>query len=680
MRKKLHYVLLAALLLGSVVTTQAQKRPVCATMDVLQRQITQNPLREKKLKRIEDFIQQQLPTTSTVLTIPVVVHVVYHKAVENISEAQISSQIKALNDDFRRLNADAVNTPAIFRGIAADVELEFCMANVDPNGFATNGITRTYTSRSSFGTDDAVMFSSSGGKDAWPASDYLNIWVCHLEEETLGYAQFPGGAPATDGVVIGYKYFGTIGTAEAPYNKGRTLTHEVGHWLNLLHIWGDGGCRRDDNVSDTPLAGQPNYSSLPCDAVVNSCGSGANDLPDMYQNYMDYSDDACMNLFTIGQKNRMRALFAPGGARYSLLSSAACAGNGRAPSCSDGLQNGTELGVDCGGPCAACSSGCTHPLATNYASNVSIEDGSCKFSWSICQPVNLEYCYQNNEDLVVTFCPETPNQKVEFHLQAGYLENSYDRLRLYDNATTTGNLLLQATGQLPTRTYTATNSSGCLTLRLTSDGSYSCLTEDYQPLKFMVKCAGNVGLPLELNYFSGKVLEKTNVLHWVTGSEKQTAVHIIERLDGTSDQKQAAFKEIGRMDAAGYSSTLTTYEWEDKKPPSKAYYRLRTLDSDGTEHLSSTIYLQRLDSKEKMTVLPIPARETVLLNYESEGAETLQLTLLDLTGRSIRKQEWMVGIQQNTLRLDVADLPEGMYWILVENGRERFVKKLIISN
>ena len=329
---------IAFLLVGSYSFAQRD----CGAVEYLEQQMQLDPKRGEKMDRIEKHTQNFLknPTrdvTGTV-TIPVVVHVVYNTSAENISDAQIQTQIDVLNDDFRRLNSDADNTWSQ----AADSEIEFCLATVDPSGNATTGITRTSTSVTSFGTNDQVKFNSSGGKDAWPAADYLNIWVCDISGGILGYAQFPGGNPATDGVVNDYQYFGTIGTATAPFNLGRTMTHEVGHYLNLRHIWGDGNCNADDFVSDTPTSDAPNYG---CALGHVSCSS-----TDMVQNYMDYSDDACMNLFTQGQKARMRALFDTGGARESLLSSAAC-GSPADPTCDDGIQNQGETGVDCGGPC-----------------------------------------------------------------------------------------------------------------------------------------------------------------------------------------------------------------------------------------------------------------------------------------------------------------------------------------
>ena len=333
-----------AALLAFAGNTLAQRS--CGSMEVLEMQIQQDPKRGETLDQIEAHTlaieTSGERNVNGVITIPVVVHVLYNNSTENISDAQILSQIQVLNDDFRRLNADADDTWSQ----AADSEIEFCMATSDPNGNPTDGILRVPTSVSAFGTNDQMKFTSSGGSDAWPASDYLNMWVCDISGGILGYAQFPGGSSATDGVVCDYQYFGTVGAATAPFDGGRTTTHEVGHWLNLRHIWGDGGCGADDFVADTPKSGGANYG---CAVGSSSCGS-----TDMVQNYMDYSDDACMNLYTVGQKNRMRALFESGGYRASLLASQAC-GEVVAPTCDDGIQNGGETGIDCGGPsCEPC--------------------------------------------------------------------------------------------------------------------------------------------------------------------------------------------------------------------------------------------------------------------------------------------------------------------------------------
>jgi hypothetical protein len=368
--KVINYLLTFTLILAFSSGIMAQRN--CGAMDYLEQQIQEDPKREAKMEAIErftgDYIENSDRAVNGIVTIPVVVHVIYNNSTENISDAQVFSQITVLNDDFRRTNSDADGTwPQ-----AEDSEIEFCMATVDPNGNPTNGITRTSTSVSAFGTNDQMKFNSSGGKDAWPAGDYLNVWVCDISGGILGYAQFPGGSASTDGVVIDYQYFGTTGTATAPFDLGRTATHEVGHWLNLRHIWGDGNCNVDDFVADTPTSDAPNYG---CAVGHVSCNS-----TDMVQNYMDYSDDACMNLFTAGQNARMRALFDTGGFRQSLLSSNGC-GQGNPPTCSDGIQNGDETGVDCGGTtCPPCSSGCDDNAVTI---TINLDNYPEETSWTV---------------------------------------------------------------------------------------------------------------------------------------------------------------------------------------------------------------------------------------------------------------------------------------------------------
>ncbi len=335
----------------------AQQRN-CSSMENLEYRKQQNPLLESKMLQIEAYTQakiqqmQENRITGSIISIPVVVHVIYSNSNENISDAQIQSQIDVLNEDFRRTNSDANNTWSQ----AADTQIEFCLASVDPSGNATNGITRKSSSTSSWGTNDAMKKSSQGGVNPWDASQYLNMWVCNIGGGILGYAQFPGGSASTDGVVIGPNYFGSSDKGSgfylsSPFNLGRTTTHEVGHFLNLRHIWGDGGCSVDDFVSDTPASDAANYG---CATSHVSCGS-----TDMVQNYMDYSDDSCMNLYTQGQKDRMRTILLPGGSRASLGASTKCDGGGSTPTCSDGIQNGTETGIDCGGSCAPCQTACS---------------------------------------------------------------------------------------------------------------------------------------------------------------------------------------------------------------------------------------------------------------------------------------------------------------------------------
>jgi Pregnancy-associated plasma protein-A len=289
------------------------KRRQCGSMEAHERLSELYSSFRTNQNRIESFTARSITSglaarvARQLITIPVVAHVVSKKAEEDISDSQIKSQIAVLNKDFRATNTDATTTPSVWSGLVADANIQFALATKDPKGKATTGITRTATTRTSFGADDSVKTKAGGGAPAWPAGRYLNLWVCNLGGGLLGYAQFPGGPAKTDGVVILHSAFGTSGTAAAPFNLGRTATHEIGHWLNLRHIWGDeNDCSGTDHVSDTPNAQLPNYGSPAFPHI--SCDNGPNG--DMFMNYMDYVDDAAMVMFTPGQITRMNAALA----------------------------------------------------------------------------------------------------------------------------------------------------------------------------------------------------------------------------------------------------------------------------------------------------------------------------------------------------------------------------------
>jgi hypothetical protein len=256
-------------------------------------------------------------------TIPVVFHVLYNTPQQNISDLQILTQLDVLNEDFNRRNPDATNTPAPFLSVAGNPQVYFCLASLDPDGKPTNGITRTQTDQTSFEyTENKMKFTAQGGRDAWDRNLYLNIWICNLSNNILGFAQFPGGPAATDGVTLLYRTVGRtpLNPFPGPYNRGRTGTHEVGHWLGLRHIWGeaDNSCTDSDLIADTPnqdarTSGCPSFPRISCDNGPNG---------DMFMNYMDYTNDACMNLFTAGQVDRMNAVLHT--SRAALLQSNTC--------------------------------------------------------------------------------------------------------------------------------------------------------------------------------------------------------------------------------------------------------------------------------------------------------------------------------------------------------------------
>ncbi|SFT84764.1 Por secretion system C-terminal sorting domain-containing protein [Algoriphagus locisalis] len=284
---------------------------------------------------INDKIEDQKDTPQILfranndpILIPVVVHVIHNGEGEgqgtNVPVSQIEEQLRILNEDFQRLNADAANTPAEFLPVAGQINIEFILAKQDPSGLPTSGITRTAGSKSTYdpNTDASII----GQLIQWNPDEYMNMYVVPLVSPFIGYASFPvsdlpglTGAPTsaiTDGVVIDYRYFG-IGGSAVSSSRGRTATHEVGHFFGLRHIWGDGGCGVDDFVADTPLQDNSN----------NTCSANASrfscDSNDMIQNYMDYTPDACMNLFTQGQVERFEVVLANSPRRVTLINNRA---------------------------------------------------------------------------------------------------------------------------------------------------------------------------------------------------------------------------------------------------------------------------------------------------------------------------------------------------------------------
>lgn len=283
----------------------------CASMEVLENQIKENPAQLERMNEIEAFTQKALNDRSMfrlladgTIEIPVVVNVLYKTSAQNISLAQIQSQIDVLNEDYAATNADYSKTPANFQPVrSGNCGIRFVLDQV----------IRKSTTKTSWSTNDACKKSGSGGINPTSPTTKLNMWSCNLSNGILGYAQFPGGSSATDGVVIDDNAFGRTGSVAAPFNKGRTATHEVGHWLNLRHIWGDATCG-SDLVNDTPVHNTANYG-CPASGHKSTCSGTP---VEMTMNYMDYTDDACMYMFSAGQKARMQATFLSGGGRNSF--------------------------------------------------------------------------------------------------------------------------------------------------------------------------------------------------------------------------------------------------------------------------------------------------------------------------------------------------------------------------
>lgn len=322
--------MLIALLLS--LASFAQEGRNCGTMEELSYQLQQDPEMALRMEAIERFTreyQERNPNDGgrMIVTIPVVFHIVHNGDAygtnENIPDELVLAQLQQLNQDFALLNADAGSIPSLFQSVAANTEIQFCLAQRKPDGTATTGINRVNGGQASW--TSTQINNTLKPSTIWDRNQYLNIWSVAFGGSSsglLGYAQFPGGAANTDGIVCAYFTFGSLALpnpAGGSYSRGRTATHEIGHWLNLRHIWGDATCG-NDLVADTPVHNASN-SGCPAYPHLSTCTG----TPiEMTMNYMDYTNDVCMYMFTAGQKTRMQAVLQTGGSRASLLNSLGC--------------------------------------------------------------------------------------------------------------------------------------------------------------------------------------------------------------------------------------------------------------------------------------------------------------------------------------------------------------------
>jgi hypothetical protein len=327
--KKILFALCASMGFAVVAEAQViQKR--CGTFDVMKTRDQETPGYLNRVnttfdyaKQIADANKSNRSLGDTVYRIRCVFHILYTNAAENIPDSVIYSQIEVLNEDYRRRNADTFKTRDLFKPIATDAHIEFYLADTDPDGNPSTGITRTQASPGFLGFNpfqDNAKSAATGGKDPWPTDRYLNIWVCNILNGlgVLGYAFPPSNAPgwpqgsstdsAKQGVVLHYPVVGRNYPTpiDATVAGGRSAVHEIGHYLGLRHIWGDGDCTQDDGISDTPLSDAAHQQT--CDTTDNSCPDSPTDFPDMIENYMDYSDDRCLNMFTREQVEIMHAM------------------------------------------------------------------------------------------------------------------------------------------------------------------------------------------------------------------------------------------------------------------------------------------------------------------------------------------------------------------------------------
>ncbi|HAE13869.1 MAG TPA: hypothetical protein DCG24_06525 [Bacteroidetes bacterium] len=683
-------------LLGSVflIVTQVQAQR-CGIDAYTQYKISQDPKYAVRLTEAEHAIQEWLDANhidtrsgGDTYTIPVVVHVIWKTATQNISDAQVMSQIDILNEDFQRMNADTVNTPAGFKPVAGSLPVQFCLAQRDPDDEPTNGIERRETTVTTFGLDDQMKFYASGGLDQWDPTRYFNIWVCNISGGILGYGEFPTGTVSdTYGVVIDYQYFGDQGTATPPYDLGRTATHELGHCFNLRHIWGDDGssCGGSDLVDDTPNQGSENYG-CPGYPKYDACSPSGDGV--MFMNYMDYTDDDCMNMFTEGQADRMWSAiesFYP-----ELLTSDACE-----PFILLALDAGvTDISQPVGQDC----DGSVTPVVTirNWGANVlnsvtinySIDGGSPNtYNWSgslaslATANVTLPAVTAGDGIHVMEIYTSEPNGSTDMNTMNDSGETTFSVFNTGVSVPVEEGFEAAA---FPPAGWSVNNSGAAYgwerTLEASSLGDASVWVNNYDYndpgaeddlLSIPVDLAGMSGplVTFDVAYASFKqgVVERTDALE----------VLVVTSCDGIATS--VYYKEGDDLD----TRTPTAFAFT----PSSSQWRTDSIDLSsfiGEDYVSvvfrsingygNNLYLDNINISDGLanaigdelrnaaSVYPNPANTELVIEWKGTAATgTIQLT--DLAGRTIWAGQ-VIGSNNEIIRISTAQLPAGIYTLL----------------
>jgi hypothetical protein len=603
--------------------------------------------REAIERHTQNFVRNT-PSVSarSVVTIPVVVHVVYNTAAQNISDAQIMSQLAVLNQDFRRNNVDKTQTPQEFAGVAADCEIEFCLARRKPDGTPTNGIDRFYTSKTSWSPSDDMKRPNKDGVAPWDGSRYLNIWVCALQGQ-LGYASFPGAPLITDGVVIDYRYFGTQNT-RSPFHLGRTTTHEVGHWLNLYHIWGDTACG-DDYCSDTPVQQGANYGCPTHPYVRTGCSRLTNE---MFMNYMDYTNDACMNTFTLSQKARMRALFAQGGARYGIATSTAC----QAPFL----------------PCLA-------PTALQVTN---IQQTTAMVTWTAANNAYL-YALEYKKTTDANWIPLSnvaANTFIINNLQAG---TPYQvRVKTICN---------NATESLPTEPVGFQTTSPIIIVPKNCDDLFEP-NESLLAARLIMpsrQIEGSINKARDRDWYALKLnvgnLLRLNLSHLPADYDLRL-FDASGILIGSSENMGLVDENIELIARAGQETVFIMVFSYNGKPNAKKCYVLTPnvftsgrLDNGNTTVPTASKRLQKGVDTEGVKIYPNPTTGSFLIEIMDayEGRATAQM--FNTMGQIVKTEQVWLSESTNTIKMDASDVDTGMYFVKIEQDGQIWTKKILIQ-
>jgi PKD repeat protein len=627
-----------------------------------------------------------LKTKKAIRTIPVVFHILHAYGEENISKEQIEDQIRIINEDFQRQNADASNTRAIFADRAADFELEFKLARVAPDGSCTEGITRKY--------DPVNMIEDFTDRDneaktsvaAWDRDKYLNIWIVkeilsNEEGTILGYAQFPGQRATTDGIVMIHDRVGSIGSASAS-DKGRTLTHEIGHWLGLFHPF-QSGCFGGDGVSDTPPVAEASYG---CTAGqnINSCTNDSPDEPDMVENYMDYANGACMNAFTNGQLVRVEGYLSSTSGRALNISSANLIATGvnTSPTCGPiaDFWYDSEKTIICEG-------GNIEFKDLSY--NGPVTDRTWKFEGGMPatsvapNPVviyNTAGVYK--VELEVSNSEGTANIVREFFItvKPAIAQFSAPLGQDFENSNSTNTWELEVIGEYGWKRSIARGFSGTSSLQSIVDEN----TPDNQRVSA-------ISTPIDLASYANAVNLHFKYAYARRSSAASEILIVMASTDCGENWANLEAMNSSKLETSGVSPDwlpTSPSDWMSKEIDLSRYQdesnlliRFDVIANQGNSVLLDDINFGRFalsvpsyESDLELALVPNPAQNKVQLKGLDNSANAI-VSIVDITGRLLLQQ----NLDPQNATINTETLVNGVYSVVVISEYKSWSKKLIIN-
>ena len=692
----LYPALMVLFLSGKITVAQVTEQHSCGTTKHMDYLKSKNPGLEQQLKDFEIKVQklsEQHPQASLLPdVIPVVVHVLYSNSAENISDQEIYNTIQALNEDYGRTAPDTSLTPAVWKPIAANMNIQFCLATRDPNGAATNGIERRQTFSGPFDVDDFCKFYNTGGLDAWDVSSYFNIWICDLVPGLGGYGEFPSGNYSnTFGNVTDY---GLVGL------NGWVASHESGHCFNLRHIWGDdgGSCFGSDGVSDTPP--QADLTQSPCPTFPSTDACSPNFPGFMFMNYMDYGSPYCKNIFTVGQANRAHnALY--NNAYFSLVTS-----NGCQP-----IVSANDAGV----------SSVSAPSNISCDSSVNAVIKLTNYGITNLTSAEINSVFNGGNAITYTWNGTLlPGDSIDVVLPSISMPSGFYTMKVFPtlpngasdpnpyNDTTAHVFNIALTGQnppiiqgfqnpsFPTLGWLVNNPDNGITWLRTVTAhhmtAYSCVMNNFNYT--------NAGAIDEIMMPNVNLISAGNIpmlTFWLAYAP---------RISGVSDTLEVVLStDCGNSWTSIYkkwtdslmtaSPTTSEYvadlsDWRQEVIDLSAYsssdnviIKLRNINNNQNNlylddiNLTFVTGINETLNGNMVGIYPNPATGNITVNTSALTASSLKITLSDAVGKTVLIKN--ISLPAQDVNIDLEGLSNGIYLICLDDGRESFTQKLVLN-